>query len=394
MNYLSKIPGIGGKIKSLPEDFLVEEIATDGTIFELDHQVTLPDSQGKFIHFVLQKKNWSTSSALSEISGRLQVSQNRFNTAGIKDKMSISIQLASVSGVPKENLGRLNIRDISINGTWSAPDRVHMGDLLGNRFTIIVRDSMESSNERVQEIITNLDKKFPNYFGEQRFGSTRKNTHLIGQKILEGKLEDAVFTFLCAGEGETNLESSAARKELSETRNFSQALKVYPKHLRLERSMIAYLDRHPTNYLNALRCLPRNILLLFVHALQSHLFNVLLSNRIGEADLELEQGEYFCGETLGFPDIGKSESEGWICGKLIGYTSPINDREKEILEKFGLSKENFKIKEIPEIASKGTYRPILSPLRDFSFSNATFRFSLTSGSYATVALREFLDIEK
>ena len=112
---------------------------------------------------------------------------------------------------------------------------------------------------------------------------------------------------------------------------------------------------------------------------------------IGEGEIELEEGEYFCGEALGFPDIDKAEAEGWVTGKIIGYTSPINRREKELLEKYGLSKENFKMEALPEVSSKGTYRTLLSPLRDFSFQNNTFRFSLASGSYATVALREFMD---
>ncbi|MFH1520492.1 MAG: tRNA pseudouridine(13) synthase TruD [Candidatus Micrarchaeota archaeon] len=401
MNYLSKIPGIGGTIKTTPGDFLVEEIGLDGTVFELNRKFSKDNARvesggGKYIHFILQKNNWSTSSAISEISRRLQISQNRFNTAGIKDKTAISVQLASVFGVPIEKVEEIKIKDISINGAWTAANRVRIGDLLGNRFTIRVRDCIQDSTDRSEAIMVELNKKFPNYYGEQRFGSTRKNTHLVGEKILQKKLEDAVFMFLCDGDGEINSDSIKARKNLKETRNFSQALKEYPNHLRLERSMIAYLERHPENYLNALRCLPRNILLLFVHAFQSHIFNILLSERIqdGESELELEEGEYYCGETRGFPDIDKAEAEGWITGKLIGYTTPTNTREKELLEKFSMSKENFKLKEIPEVASKGTYRTILSPLKDFSYQNETFRFSLGSGSYATVALREFLDTTK
>lgn len=396
MNYLSKISGIGGKIKSVPEDFIVEEIGLDGTIFELNRKFSKANARvesggGKFIHFILQKNNWSTSSAISEISRTLHISQNRLNTAGIKDKTAVSVQLASVFGVSIEEVEEIKIKDISINGAWTAANRVHIGDLLGNRFTVRVRECIQDSAEHSEALLAELNGQFPNYFGEQRFGSTRKNTHLIGQKLLQGQIEGAVFAFLCDCHEEKNQEASLARKQLQETRNFNEALSTYPGHLRLERSMIAYLLRHPTNYLNALRCLPRNILLLFVHAFQSHLFNLLLSDRIGEGELTLEEGEFYCGNKSGFPDVSKSEAEGWITGKLIGYLTPLNNREKELLEKFNMSKENFKLKEIPEIASKGTYRTLLSPLCDFSFKEQTFSFSLASGTYATVALREFLD---
>jgi len=422
LSYLSSLSGIGGKLKTVPEDFRVEEIAIDSTVLELDTSIVHADARteiggGKYLHFILQKKNWSTSSALSEIASRLHISPTRFNTAGIKDKNAITTQLASVSGVTKEQLASLRIKDIQINGCWTAANRIGMGDLLGNRFTITVRDCGADAGNRTDAIAASLNSTFPNYFGEQRFGSTRNNTHLIGQNLLQNKLEDAVFMFLCDSEGEQNSEAKLARKELVETRNFKTALKTYPKHLRLERSMIAQLEKNQNNYLLALRSLPRNILLLFVHAFQSYLFNQLLSERVGELDrsgsepvgglnengkhelncgLELEEGEYFCGEKLGFPDIEKTEAEGWIVGKIIGYQTMLNERERNLLEKLEISKEDFRVKAIPELGSKGTYRTLLSPLKDFSHSSLSetshqFRFSLQSGSYATVAMREFMD---
>jgi tRNA pseudouridine13 synthase len=159
--------------------------------------------------------------------------------------------------------------------------------------------------------------------------------------------------------------------------------------------MLAHLARTPDDKVAAFRSLPRNILLMFIHAYQSDLFNRLLSDRIREGPLELEEGEYYCGETLGFPDLNKTEAEGWICGKLIGYGTPLNERERALLEEIGVEKEAFKMKHLPEIRSKGTYRALLAPLKDFkvsgSESRVMFRFALPSGSYATVAMREFMD---
>lgn len=393
LSYLSNSPGIGGTIKSMPEDFIVEEIGTDGTVFGFQSAVSRPDAPGKYVHFILQKRNWSTSSAIGEIAKRLHVSQKNFNIAGNKDKLAITTQLASARGVTKESLLALRIKDISINGVWSAADRVHLGELIGNRFTIKVRDTCDNAHERVAVISNELAGKIPNYFGEQRFGSTRKNTHLIGLELLKGNLEEATIRFLCETTEETNAEAREARKELSETRDFSKALGYFPKHLRLERSVLAHLANNPNDFTGALRHLPRNILLLFVHAFQSHMFNRLLSDRLAEGQLELEEGEYFCGETLGFPNISKSEAEGWICGKLIGYSTPLNAREKSLLDELGIEKEAFRMKMLPELASKGSYRTLLAPLKDFNFNggNITFAFALPSGSYATVAMREFMD---
>lgn len=390
LSYLSKSPGIGGELKSCPEDFIVEEIGSDGFVFATGSNISRPDEEGKFIHFILQKRDWSTSSAISEIAKRLRTTHRAFNVAGNKDKVAITTQLASAQGVKKEELLGLDIRDIRINGAWNARERVHMGGLLGNRFTIKVRDSCEDAILRSEAIAAELGKAFPNYFGEQRFGSSRKNTYQIGVKLLKGEIENAVRSFLFDSEGETHTEAKLARKELEESGNYAAALNTFPRHLRLERSMIAHLAKKPDDFSGALRELPRSNLLMFIHAVQSHLFNRSLSDRISEG-LELERGEYFCGETSGFPDISKTEAEGWIAARLIGYQTNLNEREKKLLEELGLEKENFRMKFLPEINSKGSYRTLLAPMKDFNLGpDSTFRFSLQSGSYATVAMREFM----
>jgi tRNA pseudouridine13 synthase len=398
LTYYSKTSGIGGTIKSSPEDFLVEEIGADGAVFEIGKPFARADDGSAYTHFILQKTDWSTSSAISEIAKRLHTSHQIMNFAGTKDKLAVSTQLASIRGDRKGELLSLRIKDISINGAWLAGDRVKLGDLSGNRFTIIVRDADagERAQERIEKISSELGQNIPNYFGAQRFGSTRNNTHLIGKSLLRGEVETALMMFLCDSEGETNEEARLARKELLETKDFARALGTFPKHLRLERSILGHLSRKPGDHIGALRLLPRNILLLFIHAFQSDLFNRLLSDRIREGPLELEEGEYYCGEKNGFPDIDKTEAEGWIAGKLIGYSTPLNERESALMEEIGIDKDVFRMKQIPEIASKGTYRTLLSPLRGFSASIggegiATFRFSLQSGSYATIAMGEFMD---
>jgi len=398
LSYFSKTPGIGGKLKSAPEDFLVEEILDDGTQLELGKPFSYTDeSEGRFTRFVLEKRDWSATSAISEIAKRLYTNHKNFSVAGNKDKVATSIQLASASGIQKSAVVSLKIKDISIRGAWVAKDKVRIGSLLGNRFTIKIKDAVPGAGERVKEIESDLGGVFPNYFGSQRFGSTRKNTHEIGLKLLKNDFENAAISYICDSEGEKNDEARLARQQLRTDLDFNRALNYFPKHLRLERSMVAYLSKNPGDYLGSFKQLPRGMLLLFIHAVQSHVFNLLLSERIAETDqtkpLELERGEYFCSETLGFPDITTASDEGWIVGKIIGSETPVNEREKEMLVRLGIEKSSFKLKAIPEIASKGTYRTLLAPLKNFNFDpdTITFRFSLPAGSYATVAMREFMD---
>ncbi len=366
LSYFSRTGGIGGSIKNSPEDFIVEEIGSDRTVFEINKEIAYPDEEGDFTRFILQKREWTTEGAIRRIAKELGVSRKRFNYAGNKDKIALTTQLVSAFGVEKGRILSLDLKDIKINGAWKSKEKVSLGDLVGNRFTIIVRNP-EKNGETVDRIYKELGGRFPNYFGEQRFGTSRKNTHIVGEYIVKGRLDKAVLSFLCDSEGETNENARTARKNLKETLDHSEALKEFPKHLKLERSMIAHLEKNPNDYAGALRRLPRATLLMFVHAFQSYIFNRLLSENITETEGE---------------------------GKLIGYETGVNEREKEILDELGVKPKDFRIKNLPEISSKGSSRPLFAPLKDFSFSENTFRFSLDAGSYATVALREFLDVKK
>ena len=408
-SYISPSPGIGGEIKFDAEAFLVEEIMLDGTVLEKGVEVKREGEEGKYSHFVVQKKDWTTAAAVKEISKRLYVGQSRFDYAGTKDKTAVSVQLMSVFDIPPEKMMGVRAKDISILGAWKASEKVKMGDLLGNRFTIGWRGSadaplQESSSgrgasgegenaeaeERVNSIHLELGGKFPNYFGPQRFGSTRHNTHIIGEMMVARQFEEAAMEFLCATEGERNPQSVEARKALSEHMDFARALNEFPKHLRPERTMLTWLAKSANDFIGAFRQLPRPTLLMFVHAFQSYLFNEMVSERVKEGEMAPEEGEYFCAEKAGFPVL-EEKGDNWLCGRIVGYETKPNAREQEILDRHGISPRDFKIKSIPEISSKGAYRTLLAPYVDFSFAENKFRFSLPSGSYATSLLREFMD---
>jgi tRNA pseudouridine13 synthase len=388
--YLSSSEGIGGDIKRSPEDFAVEEIMPDGTILELYKIMERPDSGSKYTHFVLQKKDYSTASALKRIAKALRIGQKRFSYAGTKDKVAVTTQRVSVFGVPKEKITSLALMDLQANGAWGAKEKVSLGELLGNRFRILWNGEDDSADEKVFETLEELGGKFPNYFGPQRFGSTRQNTHRIGELILRKRFQEAAMHFLAEAGEEEHQGAREARSNLLESGDFSAALKVFPKHLKLERTMLAYLSENPSDYIGAFRRLPRYTLLLFVHAFQSFLFNEVLSERIKDGMIRKEDGEFYCfSNSYGFPDIEKPGTE-WLCGKLLGYNSSPNEREKALLEKHEISLDAFKVEEMPEISSKGGFRPLISPFREFQFKENTFRFSLPAGSYATSALREFM----
>ncbi len=397
-----------------PEEFIVEEITLDGSVLEVGKNVKKPNApNGKFCHFVLEKKLWNTSQALNAIARYLRSGRKRFNAAGAKDRNAVTVQLCSGFALKPEQLLSVKIKDININGAWLASEKLKLGDLLGNRFTITLTEQNaggEVSAEKIEKKARESNYLFPNLFGPQRFGSLRQNSQVIGKLFIEEKWNDAVLNFLTYTDGmERNKEAIDARKKLASELDFKAALDYYPSHLKFERTILGHLVQHPTDYIGALRKLPRHTLLLFLHAYQSYLFNILLRRRIESKTLfDLEKGQRYCEATgdFGFPDdsviktAGGNFTEEVVSGKvfpvanLVGTDSELTEDEKNLLEVEGVAQAQFNLKSMPELSSKGTVRTILAPISDFavlSRDHAKITFALPSGSYATVALAYLLN---
>ncbi len=396
-----------------PEEFIVEEIALDGTIFEVSKKIEHQNAEGgKFCYFVLEKKLWNTAQALNAIARAIRGGRTRFNAAGAKDRNAITVQLCSVFGAKPEQLLNIRVKDISINGAWVSDKKVELGDLLGNKFTITLTEQNVGKKISAEQIQQNAERNhflFPNYFGYQRFGSLRMNSHLVGKALLTENWKEAVLNYLTyTDENERNQEAVAGRKRLAEELDFKKALGYFSPHLKFERTMIGHLAQHPTDYIGAFRKLPRHTMLLFVHAFQSYLFNEVIKKKIaGKTLFSLDSGEKYCEAELvyGFPQDEKIKtadrdlSESVVNGKvfpllnLVGYESEITDVEKELLEKEGMTQSQFKLKSIPELSSKGTLRASIAPISHFAIVEkepAKVTFCLSSGNYATVALESLL----
>ncbi|RME79478.1 MAG: tRNA pseudouridine(13) synthase TruD [Methanobacteriota archaeon] len=373
----SKKPRV--EIKKRPEDFIVEEVPLESPKLSVSANYEFTGGEGKFLHAVLVKKNWSTDMALKRICRLLGVSKKRADYAGTKDKRAWTAQLFSLYSVDAEKLSSLSIRDVKLFPLHYADKPIKMGDLRGNAFTIAI-DSYS------RESLSELNGKFPNYYGEQRFGNSGI-THKVGYLMLKGMYEEAVMLFLTERENEKNEEAKEARALLKEHGDFKRALNEFPYFLRHERTILGHLSNKPNDYVNALRRLPRGTLLMFIHAVQSFLFNKYLEKRITIEGL-LED-EYMCSSDKdGFPIIDK-EGTSYVVAPVIGYESSVNNLYKEVLSSLDLSKEDFLIKSMPELSSRGTKRLLFSPILNLIEGNP-LSFTLPSGSYATVFLREII----
>ncbi|MGC8671571.1 MAG: tRNA pseudouridine(13) synthase TruD [Candidatus Micrarchaeia archaeon] len=396
MQFMSKSEGVLGSIKQKPQDFIVKEITDTGIALELNRHYTANELgktenlEGKFATFVLQKTNWNTVQALIAIAKRLGRGKKSISYAGTKDREAVTVQLASIYGIKAEMLENIRIKDISINGAWQN-GQVELGSNLGNAFEITISNC--KAPENAEKVIAELNGKMPNYFGEQRFGM-RSNNVEIGLHILRNELKEAAIEFLTNTTNEKNERAVEARKGLAETLDFERALEEFPNYLKPERSMLRRLAANSNDYAGALRQLPRGILIMFIHAVQSEIFNKELDQRMLNGDFSTD---VYCDKNqYGFPDISKLSSSGeFPVARIIGYdTQSENQYEKEVMEGMQISKESFNIRSMPELSMKGSYRPLIVNIKNLKHSvdeeakAVRLSFELPSGSYASVLLDE------
>ncbi|MDY6931991.1 MAG: tRNA pseudouridine(13) synthase TruD, partial [Halobacteriota archaeon] len=268
------------------------------------------------------------------------------------------------------------------------------------------------------------DKSIGNFFGSQRFGTNRPVTHLVGDAIVRGDFEKAAMIYIAKPFPGESQEARSAREYIWETGELKEGLKKMPLFLRYERAMLNYLIANPGDFIGSFGVLPKNLRSMFIHALQSVIFNKILSSRIrrGFPINEALVGDVVCFRNdMGFPDVRRTQKvtsdnldginnlirrkRAFVTAPIIGYQTEIidgamGDIERDVLEELSIEPENFRIDAAPDFSSKGLRREI-SLFTDIKYriesdeiNAGKFKvdliFSLPKGSYATVVLREFL----
>jgi tRNA pseudouridine13 synthase len=415
-SYLTKIQGVGGRLKKSPEDFVVDELSI------------MPEEVegGRFTAAVVRSRNWETNRLVRRIARNLKVSRKRIYFAGTKDKRAVTTQLF-VFAAPVEDVKSLRIPDVDVIEAYETNKRIRFGDLRGNEFRIAIRD-IEFPVEEVARIVDSTKDAilarggFPNYFGVQRFGAVRPITHLVGKYLIRGEFEKAVRTYIANPiEGEDEKEFNA-RKALDESGDYAAALQTYPKGLSFEKAMLNHLVNNEDDFIGALRELPENLLSMFVHSYQSYLFNRILSSRMEKGlpineplpgDLILPLDKLGLPDSLRYIDAESSnlekltkrcrEGKAFVSGLLFGSEVRIaegemGEIERKIVEDEGLKPNDFIIPKMPKLSSRGIRRGLLAPLEkmdiDVSEDVAVLRFQLAKGCYATSLLREFMKSER
>jgi len=318
-------------IKQVPEDFIVEEITKHNLV-----------DKGKYLICLMEKKNYTTEDAIQTICRILNTSRKIAGYAGIKDRNAITKQYISLERIKRERTERLKMNDIKLKPLGYSDEPISLGNLEGNRFEIIVRNLNPGFKPQIKNLI-------PNYFGTQRFSGYNVN---IGQAL--------VF------------------------RDFKKAAELISIHEGKYGVFVSeYLQSHPTDFLNAIRKVPKKIVMLYVHAYQSNLWNRSVKRYLS---------------------LGEEIAEDSIM-PVLGFATEITDSVikgivHDIMKSENLTFRDFIIREMPEFSFEGNDRRIFMELRDLEIlkpendelNNGMMKqkvcFLLGKGSYATMVIEE------
>jgi tRNA pseudouridine13 synthase len=431
--YLTQIPGIGGKLRTIFEDFVVEEISSQGEVLK---SLTLNQSSPKneleleklpanipTVCLVVEKYNQETLAVVLKLAKFLQISSKNIGFAGLKDKRAVTVQQISISGVDPSALINFQSPGVYLNRIQPGKP-LQLGNLNGNHFNIIVRqltDSVDWLKEKVEQIKMQIQNSaIPNYYGPQRFGALRPNSHRIGRFLLLEDYESALKSYLTDIFPQENKRIQEIRINLLDSWPHLDYEKPYfSKELIYENKIIENLKNTNLNYKKTFKnVFPFRYILLFIHAFQSYLFNKLLSARI-KAQMPLNQA--LEGDSVAILDKFSlpthaiytasahnsaklneaiSTNKAVVMLPLFGYDfeytqNPLADHIARLIQEEDIDISLFKSALDQKFHLKAISRPIVFKPKEFNVTVdesgiIKFIFSLNRGSYATTLLREFM----
>ncbi len=333
--WTADLPGIGGRLKAQPEDFEVEEIPAYP-----------PSGSGEFLYLWVEKRAMGAEYFVRQVARRLGLPPTEVGTAGLKDRHAVTRQMVSVPATVEARLPHLEGEGIRVLKVERHSNKLKMGHLHGNRFRILIRDPLAEAAEHLPALLERLRATGqPNFYGSQRFGREGE-TVLLGLALMRG-----------------------------------------------ERTV------RPNPFLRKLA----------LSAVQSALFNYYLTRRIEDGLLrQVLPGDVMARWPFGgmFVAHDLSTEQQRFEAREIVSAGPIYGRKHFPAEGEALAREERVLQEagvVPTVFNafgklmQGTRRHNLIYLDDLSAEvepeGVRFTFTLPSGSYATVVLREIMKSE-
>ncbi len=178
---LLPLPTINGCIKTLPEEFVVDEVLpfeTTGT--------------GEHLYIEIEKTGANTGWVAFQLASFLEIRDLDVSYAGRKDRHGITTQWFSCylpTGTDVD-WAQFSVEGVVVKSmTWHR-SKLRRGQLACNVFRIKVRHGKltEFQGRDLAKRLKQVSKHgFPNYFGPQRFGREGHNLNLADQLLRKGE---------------------------------------------------------------------------------------------------------------------------------------------------------------------------------------------------------------
>ena len=153
--------GASATLKLLNEDFIVTELP-----------LQLPSGEGEHIWLDVEKNGANTAFVAQQLADAAGVQERDLGYAGLKDRYAITRQWFSIY-LPKgetPDLTGLQHPEFKVLSQTRHVKKLRPGDLLGNRFRIVLRDVSGDRGAIEANLQAVASQGAPNYFGAQRFG--------------------------------------------------------------------------------------------------------------------------------------------------------------------------------------------------------------------------------
>ncbi|MGD2206338.1 MAG: tRNA pseudouridine(13) synthase TruD [Anaerolineae bacterium] len=386
------LPGIGGVIKQQVEDFQVEELPLYPT-----------SGEGEHTFFEIKKVGLSTFEAVRTIAQALGVSPKQIGYAGLKDAQAVACQVLSVHRVPPDTVTSLELPGIRVLWAERHRNKLRIGHLRGNRFTIRIRGVDKAALPACQAILDVLVRRgVPNYYGPQRFG-IRGDSAELGRAVVRKETRHFIETLL----GKPHPNESALIQEARsrfEAGHWEEALSLLPNKMSDERRALQSLLRTEGDYQRAYVSVSKRLRTFLLSAYQSALFNRVLDVRLDTldqvriGDLAMKHPGHAVfrveDEAAEQPRAGRFEISptGPIYGyKMIQASGQQGELETNVLESEDLTLEDFRVGR--GIKAKGARRALRFQIHEpelWHDEELMLRFWLSPGCYATTVLAEIM----
>ena len=386
------------KLKQQPADFIVEEIPSFEVSSEKDEHTV----------FLLQKQEIDTFEAIRQIAKKLRISLFEIGYAGLKDKHALARQYISIP--TRYNVKGLNIDSLTLSFIGYHRKKIKIGDLIGNRFTIIVRDVSENELDDVSGRAATIPVSgVPNYFDSQRFGSVI-DREFIGKYIILKKYDHAVKQYLTAYQKSESKKIKDEKRKILSSWNDLSNVRLYNK------AFAVVIKEYVTtkDWRSAYRKIPAHLREMFVNAYQSYLWNECVKEVLKEVveKKKLYSVEYAIGALLFYAILSDDEMKKIPeTFQTISENVTLTFDEQRIVDcvltKEGLTLADFAIESETGNFFKTRARQVLFTPDDFTMSKPVrdeinskgntqrfkiqISFSLPKGSYATLVTKRLFN---